>query len=159
MYTFRFYNTVDPSTGLESKKADCETWHVKTQIRSPFPFLTQLPDSRKPSRIKHSQATYWTLILLGLCCGCKNILAIHQWITDNQQILLVDLEIRDSRGQAFLPSQASLYRFLWQVEANLQKFEQQLICWIKEVLCLLELGQTLIAIGLDGKFLLGSKRP
>jgi hypothetical protein len=62
---------------------------VKTQIRSPFPFLTQLPDWRKPSRIKHSQATYWKLILLGLCCGYKNILAIHHWTTDNQQMLLM----------------------------------------------------------------------
>jgi predicted transposase YbfD/YdcC len=132
---------------------------VKTQIRSPFPFLTQIPDSRKPSRIKHSQATYWKLILLGLCCGCKNILAIHQWLTDNQQMLLEDFEIRNTQGQAVLPSQASLYRFLWQVETSLQNFEQQMLCWVKEVLSQLDLGKTMIAIGLDGKFLLGSKRP
>jgi hypothetical protein len=98
---------------------------MKTQIRSPFLFLTQLPDSRKSSRIKHSQATYWKLVLLGLCCGCKNILAMHQWLMDNRQMLFEQLEIQTTQGEAVLPSQASLYRFLWQVEVNLQNLSSK----------------------------------
>jgi DDE_Tnp_1-associated/Transposase DDE domain len=131
---------------------------MKTLIPSPLPFLTQLPDPRNPNRIKHSLDTFWKVTLTALSTGCRNILEISEWIHNNQQCLLVDLNIRTKQNQATLPSQASLYRFLWMVEQQLEQFEQLLLKWLKFVLNKLDLNQELIGVNLDGKYLLGTKR-
>jgi predicted transposase YbfD/YdcC len=131
---------------------------MKTTIPSPLPFLTQIPDSRNPARIKHHLGTFWKVTLTALSTGCGNILEICQWMADNQKVLLVELKIRSTDNQAILPSQASLYRFLWMVEAQLEQFEQLLLGWLKLVLNKLNLPQALIGVNLDGKYLLGTKR-
>jgi hypothetical protein len=92
-----------------------------------------------------------------LSTGCQNILEISQWIHDNQQILLDELELRTTDNQAILLSQASLYRFLWMVERELEPFEQLLLNWFKLVLNKRDLTQELIGVNLDGKYLLGTK--
>jgi hypothetical protein len=131
---------------------------MKTLIPSPIPFLAQLPDPRNPDRIKHTLDTFWKIILTALSTGCSNILEIAEWIQDNQQILLDELEIRTVDDQATLPSQASIYRFLWMVELQLEAFEQLLLNWLKLVLNKLDLTQEFIGVNLDGKYLLGTKR-
>ena len=131
---------------------------MKTTIPSPIPFLTQLPDSRNPKRIKHTQETLWKITLIALITGCSNILEITQWIHDNQQTLICELNIRTVDNQAILPSQASIYRFLWMVETQLDQFEQLLLNWLKLVLNNLFLTQELLGVNLDGKYLLGTKR-
>jgi DDE_Tnp_1-associated/Transposase DDE domain len=131
---------------------------MKTLIPSPIPFLTQLPDPRNPDRIKHTFDTFWKIILTALSTGCKNILEISEWMHDNQPILLNELELRTVNNQAILPSQASIYRFLWLVERQLEPFEQLLLNWLKLVLNKLDLTQELIGVNLDGKYLLGTKR-
>jgi DDE_Tnp_1-associated len=131
---------------------------MKTLIPSPIPFLTQLPDPRNPDRIKHTLDTFWKIILTALSTGCGNILEISEWIHDNQQILLDELELRTVDNQATLPSQASIYRFLWMVELQLEPFDQLLLNWLKLVLNTLNLTQELIGVNLDGKYLLGTKR-
>jgi hypothetical protein len=59
--------------------------------------------------------------------------------------------------QATLPSQASIYRFLWMLEW-LEPFEPLLLNWLKLGLNKLNLTQELIGVNLDGKYLLGTKR-
>jgi hypothetical protein len=81
----------------------------------------------------------------------------EHWIHDNQQILLDELELRTTDNQAILLSQASLYRFLWMVERELEPFEQLLLNWFKLVLNKRDLTQELIGVNLDGKYLLGTK--
>jgi DDE_Tnp_1-associated/Transposase DDE domain len=131
---------------------------MKTLIPSPIPFLTQLPDPRNPNRIKHTSDTFWKIILTALSTGCSNILEISEWIHDNQKILFDELELRTVDNQAILPSQASIYRFLWMVELQLEPFEKLLLNWLKLVLNTLNLSQELIGVNLDGKYLLGTKR-
>jgi hypothetical protein len=131
---------------------------MKTLIPNPIPFLTQLPDPRNPDRIKHTFDTFWKIILTPLSTGCQNILEISKWIHDNQQILLDELELRTVDNQAVLPSQASIYPFLWLVELQPEPFEQLLLNWLKLVLNKLDSTQELIGVNLDGKYLLGTKR-
>jgi hypothetical protein len=57
-----------------------------------------------------------------------------------------------------VPSQASVYRFLWRVELQLEALEQLLLNWLRDVLKAINFKQQRIGINLDGKHLLGSKR-
>ena len=131
---------------------------MKTTIPSPIPFLTQLTDSRNPTRIKHRLETFWKITLTALSTGCKNILEISQWIHDNQQTLIRELNICTVNNQQSLPSQASIYRFLWEVERQLDELENLLLKWLKLVLNDTKTSSELHGINLDGKYLLGTKR-
>jgi hypothetical protein len=131
---------------------------MKTTIPSPLPFLTRLPDLRNPKRITHQSHTFWQLTMTALLAGCKNILEMTQWIHDQRQTLIEHLEIRTVSGELALPSQASLYRFLWRIELQLDTLEARLLDWVRAVLEDVEFKQALIGINLDGKYLLGSKR-
>jgi predicted transposase YbfD/YdcC len=131
---------------------------MKTIIPSPIPFLTQLPDSRNSERITHHQTTFWQLTMTALLAGCGNILEMTQWLDDQRDLLIEHLEIRTVNGESSLPSQASLYRFLWRVESQLEAFEQLLLSWLRVVLKTVDFKQQWIGINLDGKYLLGSKR-
>ena len=131
---------------------------MKTTIPSPLPFLTQLPDKRNPQRITFHQHTFWQLTMTALLAGCGNVLEMTQWIHDQREVLIEHLEIRTVNGKAVIPSQASVYRFLWRVESQLEAFEQLLLSWLRVVLKGIDFKQQWIGINLDGKYLLGSKR-
>ncbi len=81
-----------------------------------------------------------------------------QWLQDNQSILCQELGIRKRNGQIQVPSQATIYRFLWHLEKQLETLETLLLKWVKDVLKTLNLKDELIRVNLDGKFLLGTKR-
>jgi hypothetical protein len=55
-----------------------------------------------------------------------------------------------------LPKQATLYRFFWQLEEQMDEVEASLSAWAKAVLK--ALGKEEISISLDGKYLRGSLR-
>ncbi|MEY4531444.1 MAG: hypothetical protein RLZZ156_2165 [Deinococcota bacterium] len=131
---------------------------MKTQIPSPLPFLTQLPDLRNPERIDYSQNTLLAIVITALLAAKKNVLDMTQWLQDNQSILCQELGIRKRNGQIQVPSQATIYRFLWHLEKQLETLETLLLKWVKDVLKTLNLKDELIRVNLDGKFLLGTKR-
>lgn len=131
---------------------------MKTQIPSPLPFLTQLPDLRNPERIDYSQNTLLAIVVTALLAAKKNVLDMTQWLQDNQSILCQELGIRKRNGQIQVPSQATIYRFLWHLEKQLETLETLLLKWVKDVLKTLNLKDELIRVNLDGKFLLGTKR-
>jgi hypothetical protein len=66
---------------------------MKTPIPSPIPFLLQIPDPRNPKQLQHTRETLWTLILLALCARQENVLAIAQWVQDQQDWLLHTVEL------------------------------------------------------------------
>ena len=96
--------------------------------------------------------------MTALLAGCGNVLEMTQWIHDQREVLIEHLEIRTVNGKAVIPSQASVYRFLWRVESQLEAFEQLLLSWLRVVLKGIDFKQQWIGINLDGKYLLGSKR-
>jgi predicted transposase YbfD/YdcC len=131
---------------------------MKPQIPSPLPFLAQLPDQRNPERIDYDQEVLWSLVITALLAAKKNVLDMTQWLQDNQGILCQELSIRKRNGQIQVPSQATIYRFLWQLETQLEVLEALLLKWVKEVLKTMNLSDERISVNLDGKYLLGTKR-
>jgi predicted transposase YbfD/YdcC len=123
---------------------------VRTPI-SPFPFLTQISDWRDPKRIKYPWETCWALILVGMLSGPENILALSQWLTGQREVLCQHLSLGS------IPSQATLYRFFWQLDLHLDALHAALLAWVKacypEVDC-----STLACLSADGKVLKGSTR-
>ncbi|WP_293915076.1 transposase family protein [Deinococcus sp.] len=123
---------------------------MRTPI-SPLPFLTQIPDWRDPKRITYSWETYWTLILVGTLSGPENIPALLQWLTGQRKVLTQHLLLGS------IPSQATLYRFSWQLDLHLDALHAALIAWVKvrspEVDC-----SKLACLSADGTVLKGSAR-
>jgi predicted transposase YbfD/YdcC len=132
---------------------------MKTPIPSPIPFLLQIPDPRNPNQLQHTRETLWTLILLALMARQENVLAIAQWVQDQQDWLLHTVELRTRTGQSKLPSQASIYRFLWTLEQDITALETALTCWVQVLLVTQQISGTLICVNADGKYLLDTARP
>ena len=97
------------------------------------------------------------LVLMGLGSGRTNIVAIAQWIQDQRDWLLLMGFGRGKTGRS-LPAQATLYRFLWALEKEVEALERALKAWAKEVLRTLGQDPGLLEISLDGKHLKGSAR-
>jgi DDE_Tnp_1-associated len=57
------------------------------KLPSPLPYLASLPDQRE-SNSRYEWETMFVFMLLALGSGCKNILAIAQWIADQERWLL-----------------------------------------------------------------------
>jgi DDE_Tnp_1-associated/Transposase DDE domain len=132
---------------------------MKTPIPSPIPYLLKIQDSRKPKQLEHTQETLWTLVLLALSTRQENILAIAQWVEDQHDWLLNTVGLRTRSGQAKLPSQASLYRFLWSLEQDITALETALSCWAQALLNTHIPSSQLVCVNADGKYLLDTARP
>jgi predicted transposase YbfD/YdcC len=131
---------------------------MKTPIPSPIPYLLEIPDRRKLQRLEHTQETLWKLVLLALSARQENILAISHWVEDQKTWLLETVGIRTRSGLRKLPSQASLYRFLWCLEQDIIKLEACLTRWVQEILALKNPAGALICVNVDGKHLLDTSR-
>ncbi|WP_170148353.1 transposase family protein [Meiothermus hypogaeus] len=121
----------------------------------------EVPDLRAHNR-RYDWRMLFMLVLMGLGSGRTNILAIAQWIEDQRDWLLVLGFGRGKTGRA-LPAQATLYRFFWALEKEVEALERALQAWAKDVLKVLDQdgglkGLGLLEISLDGKHLKGSAR-
>lgn len=126
-------------------------------VPSALPYLTRIPDPRQKNKREHRWENLWLLVLLGVACRCENILALAQWCEAQRDWLLGKVKIRAINGDGSLPKQASLYRFLWHLDAHSDELEDALHEWGKAVLK--ARGQTKsLSISLDGKYLRGSRR-
>ncbi len=125
-------------------------------IPSPIPYLVEVPDPRASNR-RYDWRMLFMLVLMGLGSGRTNIVAIAQWIQDQRDWLLLMGFGRGKTGRS-LPAQATLYRFLWALEKEVEALERALKAWAKEVLRTLGQDPGLLEISLDGKHLKGSAR-
>ncbi len=130
----------------------------KLKLPSPLPFLTRIRDPRQPGKREHSWEALWLLVLLAIACRQENILAMAQWLEDQREWLLGTVKIRAVNGDGRLPKQATLYRFFWHLEAQIDELEAGLHEWAKAVLRALAKDDELLRISLDGKYLRGSVR-
>lgn len=140
------------------------------EIPSPLPLLLSIPDPRNPQRIEHSWEALWKLVLLSLCGGCTNILAMIEWMEDQKEMLIKTVGIKSMKGEARLPSQATIYRFMWAVDKSIEAVEQQMTAWAKDVYAVCETeaegegkggdeAEGYISVAIDGKHLLDTARP
>lgn len=117
-------------------------------VPSPLPYLTAIPDVRKPSRIQWPWDQLWLLVLTALCAAPKNVLALVHWIHDHAELY------QQHFGLAGVPSQATLYRFVNGVDPV--HLEAAVDAWIAEVVALTP-GMAGTA-SVDGKVIKGSAR-
>ncbi len=127
------------------------------KIPSPLSFLLKVTDLRQQGKCEYSLETLWLLTLMAVASRAENVLAVGQWLRHNDEWLLKN-GFRSCRGEAKLPSQATIYRFFWQLEEQLKPLERQLQQWVVEVLQVKRLPGQLLCIGIDGKTAKGSKR-
>lgn len=130
----------------------------KLKLPGPLPFLSRITDPRQPGKREHSWEALWLLALLAIACRQENILAMAQWLEDQREWLLGTVKIRAINGDGRLPKQATLYRFFWQLEAQIDELEAGLHEWAKAVLKALGKDDELLRMSLDGKYLRGSVR-
>ena len=133
-----------------------ETTH-QGNIPSPLPFVIKVLDNRNEARSQYSFEMLMKLTLMAISAKSENILAISQWLDDQQEGLFA-LGFRDLRGRKQLPSQATLYRFFWALEERMGDLEHHLQHWSTEVLRDVRTPGEIVCIGVDGKQLKGSKR-
>lgn len=125
------------------------------KLPSPLPYLASLPDERE-SNSRYEWETLFVFMLLALGSGCKNILAIAQWISDQERWLLKQ-GLTTRTGQKAVPRQATVYRFFWQLEDEIEAFEKAFSGWAVAVFNTLHPGKR-VTLNTDGKMLRGSKR-
>lgn len=127
------------------------------KIPSPLPFLTKTPDTRQQSKVQFDHTTLWILVLFAIASQQNNILAIHQWIQNHARYFLDELNLRTRQGQAQLPSQATLYRFMWRMNEHIDTLEQRLRHWAMQ-LVKDQAPSGGVRVSFDGKVLRGSRR-
>lgn len=114
-----------------------------------MPYLMEVPDPRASNR-RYDWRMLLMLVLMGLGSGRTNIVAIAQWIQDQRDWLLLMGFGRGKTGRS-LPAQATLYRFLWALEKEVEALERALKAWAKEVLRNLGQDPGLLEISLGGR--------
>lgn len=134
-----------------------DTTHQE-RIPSPVPYVMKVLDKRNEERCQYSFEMQCKLVLMAISAKSENILAISEWLVDNQ-VELFDLGFRDQRGRKRLPSQATLYRFFWALDEQIKALEFHLQRWSAEVLREVRTPGEIVCIGVDGKQIKGSKRP
>lgn len=125
------------------------------KLPSPLPYLASLPDQRERNS-RYEWETMFVFMLLALGSGCKNILAIAQWIVDQERWLLRQ-GLTTRSGRKAVPKQATVYRFFWQLEEEIELFEQAFSRWAVVVVNTLHPGKK-VTLNTDGKMLRGTKR-
>ena len=114
-------------------------------------------DKRDEKRCQYSFEMLCKLVLMAISAKPENILAMSQWLEDNQDELFA-LGFRDRNGEKCLPSQATIYRFFWALEAQIAALEHHLHRWAAEALQTTRKLGEVVRIGVDGKQVIGSKR-
>jgi len=127
------------------------------QIPSPLPYLAEIPDPREYLKTEHEWEDLMLMSLMALGSGRTNILAIAQWIEDERKYLLNTLKIRNRYGERKLPAQATVYRFFWFLDAELEAMSAAMLAWGRDVLRAVGREETL-AVAADGKHLRGTRR-
>jgi hypothetical protein len=135
-----------------------ETKSEAIKLPSPLPYLAQVPDPRQPGKREHRWEALWLMALMAIACRCENILAIAQWVEDQDEWLLGKVKVRAVNGDGSLPKQASFYRFFWALEEQIETVEAQLYAWAKAVLKALGKDDETFRFSVDGKYLRGSSR-
>lgn len=128
-----------------------------TQIPSPLPYLSSIPDQRQDNST-YDWETLFLMVFLALGSGCKNVLHIAQWIEDHHTWLLRQgLKTRTGRNKT--PRQASIYRFFWNLEQRITEFEAAFTQWAIAVIKVIATDKNqLLSFNTDGKHLRGTKR-
>jgi predicted transposase YbfD/YdcC len=96
-------------------------------------------------------------VLMAIGAKAENVLAASHWIHDQQDALFA-LGFRDRHERRRLPSQATLYRFFWMLEANIERLERALHQWAADVLYARRHPGEMVRVGMDGKRVRASKR-
>lgn len=125
------------------------------KLPSPLRYLASLSDQRE-SNSRYEWETMFVFMLLALGSGCKNILAIAQWIADQERWLLRQ-GLTTRTGRKAIPKQATVYRFFWQVEEEIAAFETAFSRWVVAVVNTVQPGKK-VTLNTDGKMLRGTKR-
>jgi hypothetical protein len=120
-------------------------------------YLNEVPDPREYLKTAHEWEDLMLMSLMALGSGRTNILAIAQWIEDEAQYLLNRLKIRNRYGEQRLPAQATVYRFFWFLDSQLESVSGAMLEWSRDVLKALGREETL-AVATDGKYLRGTRR-
>ena len=124
-------------------------------IPSPLTYLNRIPDTRKQNN-SYTWETLFLMTFLAIGAGSKNILAISQWIQD-QQHWLFEQGLTSKTGRNAVPKQASIYRFFWTLETQINDLEKCFSEWAIASLKNLN-PKARISLNTDGKHLKGSKR-
>jgi DDE_Tnp_1-associated len=98
----------------------------------------------------------FVFMLLALGSGCKNILAIAQWLEDQERWLLRQ-GLTTRTGRKAIPKQATVYRFFWQLEDEIEAFEAAFSRWAVAVVNTVNPGKK-VTLNTDGKMVRGTKR-
>lgn len=122
-----------------------------------MPYLAEIPDPREYLKIEHDWEDLMLMCLMALGSGRTNILAIAQWIQDEEKYLLNTLKIRNRYGQRRLTAQATVYRFFWFLDTELEAMSEAMLSWGKNVLKAVGREESL-AVATDGKHLRGTRR-
>lgn len=125
------------------------------ELPSPLPYLSAISDQRRDNS-SYSWETMFLMVLMAIGSGSKNILAIAQWIQDRKSWLLRQ-GLKSKTGRNVVPGQASVYRFFWSIEEDIESFEQGFSQWAVAVIKTLKPGQR-VSLNTDGKHLRGTKR-
>ena len=125
------------------------------KLPSPSPYLASLPDKRD-SNSSYEWETMFVFMLLALGSGCKNILAIAQWLEDQERWLLRQ-GLTTRTGRKAIPKQATVYRFFWQLEDEIEAFEAAFSRWAVAVVNTVNPGKK-VTLNTDGKMVRGTKR-
>ena len=129
----------------------------QAKIASPLDYVVKTLDNRKEERCSYSFEMLTKLALMAVGAKAENVLAASHWIHDCQDVLLA-LGFRDRQGRRRLPAQATLYRFFWMLETNIEGQERSLHQWAADVLKARRPSGELVRVGMDGKRVRGSKR-
>jgi hypothetical protein len=124
-------------------------------IPSPLPYLVSIPDERDDNS-SYEWETMFIFMLLAIGSGCKNILAIAQWLED-QKAWLMRQGLTTRTGRKAVPKQATVYRFFWQLEERIEVFERAFSDWAVAVFKVVQPGEH-VTLNSDGKMLRGTKR-
>ena len=127
------------------------------KILSPLNYMVKTLDKREEARCDYSFEMLTKLVLMAIGAKAENVLAASHWIHDHQDALF-GLGFRARYERKRLPSQATLYRFFWMLEANIERLERALHQWAADVLKARCPSGELVRVGMDGKHVRGSKR-
>ncbi len=127
------------------------------KIPSPLDYVVKTLDKRKEERCAYSFEMLTKLVLMAIGAKAENVLAASHWIHDHQDALFA-LGFRDRHERQRLPSQATLYRFFWMLETNIERLERALHQWAADVLEAWHQPCEMVRVGMDGKQVRGSKR-
>jgi len=104
------------------------------RIPSPLEYLSEVPDPREYLKTAHEWEDLMLMSLMALGSGRTNILAMAQWIEDEEPYRLEGLKIRNRYGQRRRPAQARVYRFFWFLDSELAAVSTAMLEWGRDVL-------------------------